>query len=173
MKQSPDCFFSEHVDFLNSGGVIENCTDNFLISFLFSRDEPICVYVDDNLFYPIHEQNQLRWGDHKTLWVPPKASFIDDVPVGFNSLYGKSIGLLKTVSSSLWDDVKLIVCSSSQEKLKIPLSPSKPFTLDGSSEYDLLIDFLSNNQYENVDLVVRPFHFSIRGAIIDFYPPHI
>ena len=171
MKQSPDCFFSEHVDFLNSGGVIENCTDNFLISFLFSRDEPTCVYVDDNLFYPIHEQNQLRWGDHKTLWVPPKASFVDDVPVGFNSLYGKSIGLLKTVSSSLWDDVKLIVCSSSQEKLKIPLSPSKPFALDGASEYDLLIDFLSNNQYKNVDLVVSPFHFSIRGAIIDFYPP--
>ncbi len=171
MKQSPDYFFSEHADFLNSGGGIENCTNNFLISFLSSTGGPTCVYVDDNLFYLIHEQNPLRWDGHKALWVPPKASFIDDVPVGFNSLYGKSIGLLKAVFSSLLGDVKLIVCSASQQKLKIPLSPSKPFTIDKGSEYDLLIDFLRNNQYQNVDLVVSPFQFSIRGAIVDFFPP--
>jgi transcription-repair coupling factor (superfamily II helicase) len=171
VKQSPDSFFIKYKAFLNNGGALNNCTPNFLISFLSSTEKPTCVYIEDSLFSLIHEQNQLSWDKHKVIWIPPKSTFLDDIPVGFNSLYGKSIGLLKTVSSSLWGDVKLVVCSASQQGLKIPISPSRPFVVNKDSEYDLLIDFLSNNQYHSVDLVVDKFQFSIRGALVDFFPP--
>ena len=171
VKQSPDSFFIKHKKFLNIGGAVNNCTNNFLISFFSSREKPTCIYIDDSLFNVVHEQNQLKWDSHKTLWVPPKSTFLDDIPVGFNSLYDKSLGLLKTVSSSLWGEVRLILCSASQQGLKIPISQKKPFVVNKNSEYDLLIDFLSNNEYHNVDLVVGEFQFSIRGALVDFFPP--
>ena len=63
------------------------------------------------------------------------------------------------------------MCSASQQDLKIPISPSRPFVVNKDSEYDPLINFLNNNQYHNVDLVVDRFQFSIRGALVDFFPP--
>ena len=171
VKHSPEKFLNDQADFLNNGGAINNCTANFLSALLANLSNPTCIYINDSLFNSIHEQNQLGWDNHKTLWVPPKVSFLEYIPVGFSSLYSKSIELLKTVSSSLLDDVKLIVCSASQQALKIPVSPSKPLVVNKETEYDLLIAFLNKNQYQNVDLVVDTFQFSIRGAIIDFFPP--
>ena len=102
VKHPPENFLKEQADFLNSGGVIGGCVPGFLTPFLLSINKPTCIYVDDNLFNLIHEKNQLDWDSHKVLWVPPKSSFINEVPIGFNSLYSKSIGLLKSISSSLW-----------------------------------------------------------------------
>lgn len=171
MKQSPDFYFKEHLDFLNKGGNIDNCTSNFLTPFLFAINKPTCLFVDDTLFNLLHEQNQLNWSKDGILWIPPKADYMDEVPVGFSSLYSKSIQLLKTVSSSLWDDVRLVVCSQSQKGLHIPVLQSHPFEVNKACDYDLLISFLNENQYENVDLVVEAFQYSIRGAIVDFFPP--
>ena len=111
MKQSPDFYFKEQIGFLNNGGAIENCTSNFLTPFLSEINKPACIYVDDQIFNLLHEQNQLNWSKDSTLWIPPKADYVDEVPVGFSSLYDKSIQLLETVSSSLMDEIKLIVCS--------------------------------------------------------------
>ena len=119
VKRSPDSFFKEKMIFLNQGGAIEGCTPSFLGLFLLSTSRPACVYIHDNLFNLIHEQNRLSWDNDGVLWVPPQSIFADDVPAGFNSLYSKSMALLRAVSSSLWDDVKLIACSSSQKKLKL------------------------------------------------------
>ena len=171
VKQSPDSFFLERASDIDKGVVVERCSSNFLTPLLYSIKKPTCVYVDDSLFAPAHEQNQLNWDKDRVLWVPPKAVFLDDIPVGFKSFYGKSIQLLKSVSSSLWEDVRLVVCSVTQQGLKIPTSPSKPFFLDKSSEYDKLIDFLNNNQYQRVELVVDSLQFAVRGAIVDFFPP--
>ena len=171
MKQSPDFYFKEHIAFLNNGGAIENCTSTFLTPFQAEINKPACIYVDDQIFNLLHEQNQLNWSKDNTLWIPPKADYIDEVPVGFSSLYDKSIQLLKTVSSSLLDEIKLIVCSRSQKHLHISILPSQPFEVTKNCDYDLLILFLNENQYENVDLVVETFQYSIRGAIVDFFPP--
>ena len=171
MKQSPDFYFKEQIAFLNNGGAIENCTSTFLTPFQAEINKPTCIYVDDQIFNLLHEQNQLNWSKDSTLWVPPKADYIDEVPVGFSSLYDKSIQLLKTVSSSLLDEIKLIVCSRSQKHLHISILPSQPFEIAKNCDYDLLILFLNENQYENVDLVVEAFQYSIRGAIVDFFPP--
>lgn len=171
VKQSPDSFFLERANDIDRGVVVEHCSLNFLTPLLYSIKKPTCVYVDDSLFAPAHEQNQLNWDKDRVLWVPPKAVFLDDIPVGFKSFYGKSIQLLKSVSSSLWEDVRLVVCSLTQQGLKIPTSPSMPFFLDKGSEYNKLIDFLNNNQYQRVELVVDSLQFAVRGAIVDFFPP--
>ena len=170
VKRSPDVFFAELTRSIEKGLVVEQCTPNFLTPLLHAINRPLCVYVDDSLFASLHEQNQLSWDKNKTLWVPPKAVFLDDIPPGFNSFYGKSIQLLRSVSSSLWKDVRLVVCSLTQQDLKIPLSPLKPFVVDRSCEYDSLISFLDNNQYQRVELVVERLQFSVRGAIVDFFP---
>jgi len=171
VKQSPDFFLAEQIDFLLKGGCIEGCTSNFLTPFHFALDKAACLFVPDEIFSLLHEQNQLTWYNNQVLWVPPKSTSLNDIPIGFNSLYNKSLRLLTAVSSSLWDDVRLIVCSLSQRALEIRISKAQPFILKKDSEYDFLIAFLSENKYENVDIVVDCFQFSIRGAIIDFYPP--
>ena len=171
MKQSPVNYFKKAKETLSGGVSIKNCTPNFIAPLYSAADGPVCLFVDDNIFSAVHDSCSLGWEDSRVLWVPPLDNSMNHSPPGFVSSYDRSIMLFKGAVSSVLNSIRLIVCSFSQRKLPIPISPTPAFIIDSSSTYEGLCLFLEKNNYELVDVVCAQLQYSKRGAIVDFFPP--
>ena len=143
---------------------------HMLWSLPLSCSGPVFLEVEDSLFLSLKDNSLLNWENDFVLWVPPKEASEKTSPKGFLSYSDISLGLLKTVSGSLWDDVKMVVCASSEKNVIIQKAKLPSFSLTSACKYDNLLNFLSNNNYDRVDFVFQKNQFAVRGGIVDVFP---
>ncbi len=158
------------LDFFNTfSGKVVNVPPTFLSCFYSAVNQPSLLIVDDEAYALLHEHSHLNWPEHGVFWVPQQPSQASS-PVGFQDTYQRDVVLLSSLMVVGFEGVSMVVCPRSMAGFSVVTPKLEPFIVDSGVEYDSLIGLLGELGFDSVDVVVSKNQFSVRGAVVDFYP---
>tara|TARA_Y100000590_G_C15733281_1_gene1017802 strand:- start:606 stop:3587 length:2982 start_codon:yes stop_codon:yes gene_type:complete len=142
---------------------------DFLVSLYRACKFPTVLICPDRLFDDVFHFCSTILNKKSVVCVPPKRS-VQRGPKGFISKHQQYHERAASVFGSGAVGVNFIICAESMLLEKLVSTDSDGLDLINGVGFDQCRAFLQNENYCQVDVVLSPGEFALRGGIIDVFP---
>ena len=154
----------------DSGVLIKDMHPAAFSLVLSSMDSPTVIVSPNDKINTLYEYFRPNWENNKGLYFPHK-DILADTPGGFISRAARDRDICKSVIESFISEISFILTTNKgASERHFSTQKRQLFQIGGDSDFDLLIEWLIDTNYENSDMVLAPGSYSIRGGIVDVFP---
>ena len=153
-----------------SGILIKDMHPAAFALILSNLDSPLIIISPDDKINMLYEYFRPNWENNNGLYFPHK-EILADTPGGFISRAARDREICKSVIESFRSHISFVLTTErGASERHFSAQKRQLFQINRGSDFDLLIEWLIDTNYENTDMVLAPGSYSIRGGIVDVFP---